>query len=643
MLEMLSTLERLNPAQRGAVLDTEGRILVLAGAGAGKTSVLTTRTSYIMGQGIQPWQILCITFTNKAAREMRERISAISGAAAKDAWVGTFHSTCLRILTRFSKEIGYEKFTLIDADDQKKLVKELLPALGYEHEPADVLSQIGSWKSERIMPPAALEMSKHQDDKDYAQVYQAYEDKKFELQYMDFDDLINNTVRLFETAPHILERYQNQFRYIMVDEFQDTNNVQFALIDMLSEKNGNIFLVGDVDQSVYSFRNAKVENIMNYQTQYPETKLHKLEANYRSTQMIVNAANALIENNKYRLERTSMSMGATGDPILLFRGDDDSREADFVANMISRISKKEGRPWSDFAVLYRTNRQSRSVEMALTQFGIPYRVVSGSAFYARKEIKDLVSYMRAIDNGVDDISFERIINVPKRGIGKTTIERIQDYADSCHIPFAKALDHIDDIPKVTKKAKEGIKNFNELMHTFREYAASPEFKVADMLQRILRETDFYGQYNAEKEEDESRIENIQELLNVASQWDKEEKEINTLSQFLSETSIATDTEEEGDNMVTLTSVHGAKGLEWEQVFVVGIEEGTFPHGRSMGSEMDMEEERRLMYVAMTRAKNRLMLSFARNRYEYGNMRPIPTKPSPFLSQIPQHFVHRLGF
>lgn len=635
-------LDGLNPSQLAAVKDTEGRILVLAGAGSGKTAVLTRRTAYIMAAGVPTWQILCITFTNKASKEMKERINKMTNGGAKDAWIGTFHSTCLRILTRFGKEIGYEKFTLIDADDQKKLVKELAKLLGVEQEPRDILSAISGWKSDMIEPSTLLAELKFKEEIERAQIYQAYEDKKAELKYMDFDDLLNNVVKLFRARPDIAQIYQNQFRYVMIDEFQDTNNVQFEMIELMTARFGNVFLVGDADQSVYSFRNAKIENILNYQNKYPETKLHTLASNYRSTHTIVNAANAVVENNAMRLDRTAVSMGEQGDPILLFRGDDDSREADFVANMITRIHKKENRPYSDFAVLYRTNRQSRAVEMALTQFGIPYKVVNGHAFYARKEIKDLVSYMRAIDNGVDDISFERIINVPKRGIGKTTIERIQSYSEECGIPFAKALDNIEHIPKITKKAVAGIKEFNDLMAKLRAFSVTETFTVLGMLKMILHETDFYSQYDATKDDDESRIENIQELMNVAGQWDKEEKEINTLTQFLTETSLASQADEDETDVVTLTSVHGAKGLEWSHVFVVGLEEGIFPHGRAYNNPADLEEERRLMYVAMTRAADRLMLSWARTRYEYGNPRPIQTKPSMFLKEVPEKFVYKLG-
>jgi DNA helicase-2/ATP-dependent DNA helicase PcrA len=635
-------LEGLNPSQIRAVHDTEGRILVMAGAGSGKTAVLTRRVAYLRMQSVPAWQILVVTFTNKAAREMKERINKYSNGDAKDAWVGTFHSICLRILTRFGKELGYEKFTLIDGDDQLKLVKELIKLMGYEYEHKDVLSAISGWKNDMKEPGDIISTASFQEDKDMAQVYQAYEDKKKELLYFDFDDLLLNVVRLFVARPDIAGIYQNQFRYILVDEFQDTNDVQFKLIDILSERHGNVFLVGDADQSIYKFRKAKIENILNYQTLYPETKVHKLEENYRSTHTIVNAANAVVENNQMRLDRTAISQGEPGDPILMFRGDDDSREADFVANMVSRIHKKENRPYKDFAVLYRTNRQSRAVEMALTQFGIPYKVVNGHAFYARKEIKDLVSYMRAIDNGVDDISFERIINVPKRGIGKTTIDRISAYAEDCGIPFAKAIENVESVPKLTKKAVASIKEFNALMVGLREFALSPEFTVLDMMKKILHDTDFYSQYDATKEDDESRIENIQELMNVAGQWDTEEKEINTLTQFLTETSLASSGEEDDEDVVTLTSVHGAKGLEWSHVFVVGLEEGIFPHGRAYNDPADMEEERRLMYVAMTRPADRLFLSWAKARFEYGNPRPIPTKPSIFLKEIPAQYVYRLG-
>lgn len=635
-------LNGLNPSQAAAVQDTQGRLLLLASAGSGKTRVLTHRIAYLLEQGIEAWKILSITFTNKAAKEMKARVKKLSGDMAKDLWSGTFHSICLRILTRYGSRIGYDKFTLIDASDQKKLVNEIAKFLGYDDlDYRDMLGAISTWKSNRITPGQAISAAKYQDEKNLAQIYQAYEDKKRELHYMDFDDLLSNTVTLFENAPDVLAKYQSQFHYIFVDEFQDTDTTQFQLIDMLAAMHGNVFLVGDDSQSIYSFRNAKIENILNYQQTYPDTKVYKLEENYRSTQVIVNAANAVVENNIMRLDKTARSMGTLGDPIITFHAEDDSREADFVANMISRITKKEGRPYSDFAVLYRTNRQSRAIEMAFTQFGLPYKITGGSAFYDRKEIKDLVSYMRAIDNGVDDISFERIINVPKRGVGKTTIDRIREYAESCHIPFAKALTHLEDIPKLQKKAKTAIGEFLALMDSFRAYSISPDFTVLGMLKMILSETEFYSQFDLEKEEDESRIENIQELMNVAGQWDEEEKEINTLTQFLTETSLVSDIAEDDDNHIQMMSVHASKGLEFSHVFVVGLEAGIFPHGRSMDNDMDLEEERRLMYVAMTRAEHRLFLSRARQRYEYGQMRAIPTQPSMFFKEVPRQFVYQL--
>lgn len=635
-------LEGLNPSQRQAVLTTEGRNLVLAGAGSGKTKVLSTRVAYLLEQGVDPWRILAITFTNKSAKEMKERINKINNNSFK-CWIGTFHSICNRILSTNVHQLGIDMFTLMDENDQKAIVKAAAVALGLEVDKTivyNIQSQISKWKNEGIYPGQA--QSQTQGDKDkqaVAHIYQQYEDMKAISNYFDFDDLLLKTVHLFQTNPELLGKYQNLFRYVLVDEFQDTNKIQFDLIEMLSGKHGNIFLVGDADQSIYSFRSAKIENILNYQNLHPETNIIKLQENYRSTQKIVNASNSLVNNNKMRLDREAFSVGEAGDDIHVFRFNDASREADFVARMIFNLQKAEGWNWKDFAVLYRMNFQSKHLELALRDNNIPYKIVGSTSFYDRKEIKDLVSYIRVIHNLADDYAIERTINVPKRSIGETTVKKVKQFAEGRRIPLFTALKNIDEVAaeqKINKPTVARIKAYVELLEELNAYVSEQEvFSASRFIQQLLRKTEFMKQFDHEKEEDEARIENVTHLRDYARHWDGQEKEVNTLAQFVSEISLdTTEDEEDEEDFVTLTSVHSAKGLEWSQTFVIGLEDGIFPHHRSKTSKSEMEEERRLMYVACTRAANRLFLTHSAYKYEYGSQRPIRQKPSPFLEEIP---------
>jgi DNA helicase II / ATP-dependent DNA helicase PcrA len=636
-------LTNLNPVQQEIVKDTEGNFLVLAGAGSGKTRVLTHRAAYLLSNGVPPWQILAVTFTNKASKEMRERLVNLAGASARDVWIGTFHGICIRMIARFGSEIGIEKFTIIDDADQKKIMKEVLELVGGEYELDVVKNVISNAKNDLLTPDDLLGMSKHQHEKDLAQIYQAYEDKKTENDYLDYDDCIMKVVHLFNVSPAALDHYSRQFRYVMTDETQDTNKAQFKLLQQLSSHHENLFAVGDTDQSIYGWRGAQIENIINFQNHFPNTKLYKLEQNYRSTGTIVEASNAVVKNNQQRLDKTAFTDNHMGDPIYIYHADDDSREADFVAQAIRRLYQVDKIRWSDVAVLYRTNRQSRAVEVAMTQLGVPYQVVGGHAFYDRKEIKDIVAYLRAVNNGMDVLAFNRIINVPKRGIGDASVGKIQDYANECGIPFPRALESVEDVPKIPKKALNSIKEFVAMMERLQKFTNSEEFSVAELVKLILAETKYMETLNPDKEEDVSRMENIEELINVAGKWDEEvDREAKGLSEFLTETSLVADVDGmEDTDAVTLMTTHACKGLEFPIVFIVGVEESILPHGRAFSTPADMEEERRLMYVAMTRAERKLFITLCKQRYEYGNPRPIYNKPSRFLREIPQRLVKNI--
>lgn len=641
--ETETLLQNLNPSQREAVLQTEGRVLVLAGAGAGKTKVLTTRIAYLRQQGVDPWRILAITFTNKSAKEMRERAISMDPTVSQ-SWIGTFHSVCSRILSANIQHLGIEMYTLMDDSDQKAIIKTAATSMGLEVDKNIVyslLSQISTWKSNGISPGEA--QANHTGDKDKtatAYIYEQYEMAKAIHNYFDYDDLLLKTVRLFQNNPELLGRYQNLFRYVMVDEFQDTNGIQFELVEMLSGRYKNIFLVGDADQSIYKFRSAKIENILNYKKTYPETQLITLQENYRSTQNIVNASNSLVSHNKMRLEREAFSVGTKGDDIHVFRFNDASREADFVARLMRNVHKKMNVDWKDFAVLYRMNFQSKHLELALRDNNIPYRIVGTTSFYDRKEIKDLVSYIRISHNLQDDYAIEKTINVPKRGIGATTMDKIRGFSQERKIPMFIALQNIDEVAaasKINKSTVAKIKDYVQVLLDLNRESMKEDFSATGFLKALIKRTEFMGQFDREKEEDEARIENVSHLRDYARHWDAQEKEINTLAQFVSEITLDGEAEEDDEDFVTLTSVHSAKGLEWPETFVIGLEDDVFPHYRSKHNPADLEEERRLMYVAMTRAGKRLYLTHSAFKYEYGSPKPIRQRPSQFLDEIPDTY------
>ena len=638
---MSKALERLNDDQKRIAKHTEGNVLVLAGAGSGKTSVLTSRIAYLIEQGVLPWQILSLTFTNKASKEMKERLVSMVGPEARDVWMGTFHSVCIRILIRFGSEIGLDTFTLIDDADQKKLIKEVIKTTESTLEEKYILSEISDFKNSLQSPDYVLNNATNSNEESLGHLYMAYEEKKQEHNYIDYDDCIMKTVHLFRVSKAARDVYYSQFKYVLTDETQDTNTAQFELLKHLSAGHHNLFAVGDVDQSIYAFRGAKIENIMKFSNIFPDTAVYKLEQNYRSTPVIVNASNAVISGNKNRYEKTSFAMKQGGRNIIIKACDNENNEAEYLANIINAI-KRKGRKYEDVAILYRTNRQSQAIEARFMKESIPYQIVGGQSFADRKEVKDIVAYLRAISSEIDELAFARIINVPKRGIGETTVGRIKDYADECGIPFSKALENIDDVPKINAKTKLKIKDFSLMIEKLREKSKVENFKVSDFIIRIYKDSGYEESLQENTEENESRKGNIKELVVMGTSWDETSDDDATLSDFLTETSLSADIDRmEDEQGVTMMTVHSSKGLEFPFLFVVGIEEGIFPSGRALGSEEDIEEERRLFYVAMTRAEERLFLSYAMNRYEYKNPIPRRSKQSRFLYEIPEEYVRRV--
>lgn len=637
--------EGMNPSQQEVIAHTQGEVIVLAGAGSGKTACLTRRVAYLIAQGIPAHNILCITFTNKAAKEMKERISKMVGDASRDIWMGTFHSICLRIIQRHKDLLDYESMTIINGEDRTKIIKTVIDLIDYSQTPEDVESFIEDAQNNMRLPS---DFGTGPDtDTTKVNIYRAYQERKKELGYIDFNDILLLTVDLFHRFDAVRERYQKQFQYVMCDEAQDTNNCQFELLSLFSGLYHNLALIGDDYQAIYSFRGSNVRNMMDYSV-LENVVLLKLEQNYRSTKTIIHASNGLIEKNKVQLEKASHTVNPAGDFVLVYPADDSSTEADFVATMVDKMHKKEGREFRDVAVLFRNNRQSQQLEMALRQQKVPYQVINGTSFFDRKEVKDIVGYLRAVDNPIDNLAFERIINVPKRGIGAKAIERINDYAEDSMIPFAKALEHIDEVPKITKKAVEAVKDFNSIISNLQTYSRQEDALVSKCIKMVIDETNFLSQFEVgkNKEEDEKRVMNIHELYQMALDWEAdvngEESEMPLLTRFLTETSLMSQVDEaDMENVVTLMSVHSSKGLEFDVVFVIGMQEDSFPsvHART---EAEIEEERRLAYVAMTRAKQRLFLSYAKTRFDYKTTAAVKTTPSRFLNEIPRQYMHVIG-
>lgn len=642
----MSIYDKLNEPQREAVYHTDGPLLILAGAGSGKTRVLTHRIAYLIGErGVNPWNILAITFTNKAAEEMRQRVDNLVGFGAESVWVSTFHSACVRILRRFIDRLGYENhFTIYDTDDQKTLIKEVCRKVDVDtkvFKERSLLSAISSAKNEMILPDE-FELNAGGDfaKMKIAKVYREYEAQMRANNALDFDDLLVKTVQLLQTQPDVLESYQERFRYIMVDEYQDTNTVQFQLVSLLAGKYKNLCVVGDDDQSIYKFRGANIRNILDFEHEFPDAKVIKLEQNYRSTGNILNAANSVIANNRGRKEKSLWTENGEGELIRLRQFDTAFDEADFIGEDI-KSAVRQGGSYNDSAVLYRTNAQSRLLEEKFIAMNIPYKIVGGVNFYARREIKDLLAYLKTIDNGRDDVAVRRIINVPKRGIGLTTINRIQESAIERGIGFYEALLAPGLIAGVGRSATK-LDSFAALIEYFKTLAE--EMNITDLLQEVIEKTGYIESLeNEDKEEAKTRKENIDELISKAATYeescqDKDEKA--TLSGFLEEVALVADIDslDEDQEYVVLMTLHSAKGLEFPRVYLAGMEDGLFPGYMSInaGEREELEEERRLCYVGITRAEQELTLTSARRRMVHGETQYNPM--SRFVKEIPRELL-----
>ena len=618
---------------------------MLAGAGSGKTRSLTHRIAYLIEEkGVAPWNILAITFTNKAAQEMRERVDALVGYGSEDIWISTFHATCSRILRRHIDLLGYDRnFTIYDASDQKSLMKEVLKEMKIDTKQfpeRSVMSEISSAKNEYKSPlDYRNEYGSNFRNQRIADIYEHYQKRLKENNALDFDDLLVKMVDLFQTNPDVLEHYQDRFQYIMLDEYQDTNTVQFLLVSLLAKKYRNLCVVGDDDQSIYKFRGANIYNILNFEKVFPDAQVIRLEQNYRSTQNILNAANGVIANNKGRKEKKLWTENQKGELVHFKQYDTEYDEADGVVSRINFLAMR-GVQYKDMAILYRTNAQSRIFEEKLKQKNIPYAIVRGISFYDRKEIKDLMSYLKVVDSGMDDLSVKRIINVPKRGIGQTTINRLQEFAILNQMSFLDAVFNADEIPEVTR-ALAKLHKFADMIEEFREYAS--EHEISELLEHILDVTQYRAELEAEgTDESISRLEDIEELFNDIAYYEEEEENPN-LRDFLAEKDMYTlnagiDNLEDENNKVLLMTLHNAKGLEFNNVFLGGMEEGVFPGFGAMmsGDESEIEEERRLCYVGITRAKERLFLSAAKRRMLRGQTQY--NRRSRFIDEIPGQYL-----
>jgi DNA helicase II / ATP-dependent DNA helicase PcrA len=630
----------LNKEQYEGATTIDGQVLILAGAGSGKTRVLTHRMAHMIEDlGILPYKILAITFTNKAAKEMRDRVKVLIGERADDMWISTFHSTCVRILRREIEKIGYRKsFTIYDTQDQKTLLKDCMKALNINDKDItlqEIMGKIGKAKDNMQTPAAFMrENESNFREKKIADVYEMYQKKLKENNALDFDDLISKTVELFKTDKETLEFYQRKFQYIMVDEYQDTNKVQYELVRLLADKYKNICVVGDDDQCIYQWRGADIRNILDFEKDYPETKTIKLEQNYRSKGNILNAANEVIVNNANRKSKVLRTEQEAGSKIKIYRAYSDSDEGDFVGSQINKIKKDEEKSFKDFAILYRTNAQSRIFEESFRRKAIPYRILGGTRFYDRKEIKDMISYLKVVVNPADSISLKRIINVPKRGIGDATVSKVEIFAEQYDMSLWDALSTVRNIPTLTARNCGGIENFMEIMNKLIDL--SEVIPVSNLIETILKETGYITELEKSQEiEDKSRIENLKELVSDAVDFEKSSED-KSLSAYLEKVSLVQDTDklEESDDTVVLMTVHSAKGLEFPVVFMVGMENGIFPGQASFNSDSEMEESRRLCYVGITRAKEQLFITSAEVRRQFG--KTVAFAQSDFISEIKSH-------
>ena len=643
----MSIYESLNQQQQEAVYHTEGPLLILAGAGSGKTRVLTHRIAYLIEErGINPWNILAITFTNKAAGEMRERVDQIVGYGSESIWVSTFHSTCVRMLRRHIDRLGYDtNFTIYDTDDQKTLMKDVCKYLQIDtkvYKERALLSAISSAKNEMVSSEEfRLNAQGDFGRQKVAQVYEEYEKQMRANNALDFDDLLVKAVQLLKTQPEVLEYYQERFRYIMVDEYQDTNTVQFQFVSKLAERYKNLCVVGDDDQSIYKFRGANIRNILNFEQFFEDAKVIKLEQNYRSTETILNAANAVIRNNKGRKDKTLWTDNGEGEKIAFRQFDSAYEEAEYIVGDIREQVNEGLASYQDHAILYRTNAQSRIFEEKFVTANIPYKIVGGVNFYARREIKDLLAYLKTIDNGQDDLAVRRIINVPKRGIGLTSVNRVQEYAVSREIGFYEALKTADLIPNIGRGLGK-LESFAALMEHLK--MKSKEQSISDLMEYIIEATGYIEELKTEgEEESETRIENIDEFRSKIAAYEEacaDRDENPTLSGFLEEVALVADIDSlnEQSDYVVLMTLHSAKGLEFKRVYLAGMEDGMFPSYMTITSDdpEEVEEERRLCYVGITRAREHLTLTCAKRRMIRGETQY--NKMSRFLKEIPMQLM-----
>jgi ATP-dependent DNA helicase UvrD/PcrA len=634
-------LEGLNDIQTEAVLHTEGPVLIVAGAGSGKTRALTHRIAYLIREhGVSPFEVLAITFTNKAAREMAERVEGmLGGAVARGMWILTFHSACARILRREHAHLGVPSgFTIYDDGDTERLIAGILKDLDLDakrYPPRAMASAISSAKDRVIGPDDFASMASNVYEETVVKVYQAYERRKREAGALDFDDLITEAVRLFREHPEVLEHYQERFPYLMVDEYQDTNRAQYELVNLLAAKHRNVCVVGDADQGVYSWRGATIQNMLDFERDYPDATVFLMEQNYRSTQNILEAANTLIEHNQQRKPKALWTEAGSGELIVRFRADDEHEEAFFVVDEIERLRETEGYRLSDVAIFYRTNAQSRVLEDVLMRVGTNYRVFGGVRFYQRKEIKDVLAYLRLLINPQDVISFRRVVNTPKRGIGDATVAALESFADTEGIDVMEACRRVDEIAVLQRRAKGAVAGFTQVMEAIRHHH-DDGVGPTRMVEFAAIESGYLAELEGERSvEAQGRIENIQELGGVAAELLVREPDAG-LGAFLEQVSLVGEQDEydEDASSVTLMTLHIAKGLEFPVVFIVGMEDGIFPHFRSMTDAAALEEERRLAYVGITRAQQRLYLTHAWSRTLYGQTQYNP--PSRFLKEMPEH-------
>ena len=640
----MELLEGLNEKQKEAVISTEGPCLVIAGAGSGKTKVLTHKIAYLIKEKyIKPWNILAITFTNKAANEMKERIGGLIGEGINDMWVGTFHSICIRVLRRYIDRIGYNSdFLIFDTSDQKTLVKECIKEANLDDKiftDRGVLSEISNAKNEMLTPMQykARTVGEYRKEK-IADIYDRYQRKLQKNNAVDFDDIINLTINILTENPDVLEYYSEKFKYVLVDEYQDTNKAQFTLITLLSSRHGNITVVGDNDQGIYSFRGADITNILNFEKDFPGTKIIKLEQNYRSTKAILDAANAVIKHNEKKNEKNLWTEQEGGHVPVVCRVPNEYEEANFVVEQINHLKREEYYKNSDFAILYRMNAQSRSMEDILRRENIPYKIIGGLKFYERKEIKDAIAYLRLIQNSADNISLQRVINEPKRGIGQTSLEKISNIAEINGISMYEVIKNAEQygLNKVFLNSREFISIIEEIS------AKKDEMLISEIIKEVLSKTGYTKALELENtDQAKTRIENLDEFLTVAMEFEEQNAD-NSLSEFLEGITLSSDIDnmEETEDSVTLMTLHTAKGLEFPVVFLIGMEEGIFPSYRSIGEQRELEEERRLCYVGITRAKEYLYLTCAEQRTIFGST--TCNKISRFLEEIPDELLEKQG-